>query len=218
MKTIKYLLWMIILVVLGIFVYQNLDYFMTTTILKIDLKINDWNWTIPELQNLAYFGICFFLGFFIAAIRGFIIKLGLKKEIKTKNATIDSLNAKLNDLKSELDVFQHDPYIKKELDNETFAPAIEHGQVEPEKVKSDLTEPESIEPEQDEPGIVEPEQPIPEPFEAEKLESENHEPEQIEPEQIEPEQFKPEQPESDQPLPEPVETGNKEGEKSNTAD
>jgi hypothetical protein len=198
MKTIKYLLWMIILAVLGIFIYQNLDYFMTKTILKIDLKINSWNWTIPELQNLAYFGICFFLGFIIAAFRGFIIKLGLKKEIKTQNTTISSLKDKLNELKSELDVFQHDPYIKKEIDKETIVQPIELDRVEPEQ--------------------SEPVQPIPEPFEEQKLDSESHDPEPIESDQLEFEPLEPEQPEPDQPIPAPLETENKEGDKSNTAD
>ena len=208
MKTIKYLLWMIILAVLGIFVYQNLDYFMTKTILKIDLKINSWNWTIPELQNLAYFGICFFLGFIIAGVRGFIIKFGLKKEIKQKNASISSLKGKLTELKSELDVFRHDPYIKKEIDKETIVQPIELDRVEPEQIKQDQTEPEQSEPVQ----------PIPEPFEEQKLDSESHDPEPIELDQLEPEPLEPEQPEQDQPIPAPLETENKEGDKSNTAD
>jgi len=62
MKTFKYILWLIILGLLGILIYQNLDYFMTTVALKFDLKISTWHWTIPELQNIVYFGICFFLG------------------------------------------------------------------------------------------------------------------------------------------------------------
>ena len=49
MKKIKYLLWLIILGLFGILIYQNLDYFMTTVALKFDLKIASWNWTIPEL-------------------------------------------------------------------------------------------------------------------------------------------------------------------------
>jgi len=165
MKTIKYLLWMIILVVLGIFVYQNLDYFMTTTILKIDLKINSWNWTIPELQNLAYFGICFFLGIIIAGVRGFIIRLGLKKEIKQKNAAISSLKKNLTELKSELDVFQHDPYIKKEIEKETIVEQIVPEPSEPEK--SELDDQESV---QLEPEKSESDQPLPEQLEADNKE------------------------------------------------
>jgi hypothetical protein len=124
MKTIKYLLWLIVLSFIGVFIYQNLDYFMTTTALKIDLKIDSWNWTIPELQNIVYFGICFLLGILLASVRGFIIKLGLKKDIKRKDAAIVSFKKKLAALKSELDVFQHDPYIKKEQQKEVIVEPI----------------------------------------------------------------------------------------------
>lgn len=113
MKTIKYLFWLIIIVLLGILIYQNLEYFMTTASLRFDLKVSSWNWTIPELQNIAYFGICFLLGLILAGIKGFAVKLGLKKTIKTQNAAMDSLHKQINTLKEELDVFQHDPYIKK---------------------------------------------------------------------------------------------------------
>lgn len=115
MKTIKYIFWLIILALLGILIYQNLTYFMTTTVLKFDLKVNSWNWTIPELQNIVYFGICFLLGLILAGIKGFAVKLRLKKEIKTKNTAIASLEKQVSVLKTELEVFQHDPYIKKEI-------------------------------------------------------------------------------------------------------
>jgi len=116
MKTFKYILWLIILGLLGILIYQNLDYFMTTVALKFDLKISTWHWTIPELQNIVYFGICFFLGLILIGAKGFFTKLGLKKEIKTKEATITSLKEQINTLKTELEVFQHDPYINKALE------------------------------------------------------------------------------------------------------
>lgn len=116
MKTIKYLLWLIILVLLGVLIYQNLEYFMTTVALKLDLKIAMWSWTIPEIQNIVYFAICFILGIILAGIKGFLSKLGLKKEIKAKDTTIISLKEQINTLKEELEVFQHDPYINKALE------------------------------------------------------------------------------------------------------
>ncbi|WP_457552304.1 LapA family protein [Desulfobacula sp.] len=124
MKTIKYILWLIILAAFGILIYQNIDYFMTTTALKFDLKISSWNWTIPELQNIAYFGICFVLGIILTGIRGFITKFGLKKEIKTKNAQIASLKEQISNLTTELSVFQNDPYIKKETEEEKIVESL----------------------------------------------------------------------------------------------
>lgn len=121
MKTIKYLFWLIILGFLGILIYQNLDYFMAATAFKLDLKVAAWNWIFPELQNGAYLGICFLLGLILAGVRGFFAKLPLKKEIKTQKAEIASLKEQVNTAKSELEVFKHDPYIKKELGKNTIA-------------------------------------------------------------------------------------------------
>ena len=116
MKKIKLLLWLIILGLLGTLIYQNLDYFMTTVSLKFDLKVASWNWTIPELQTIAYFGICFLSGLILAGLKGFVVSFKLSKEIKTKDVAITSLKEQVNTLKTELEVFQHDPYIKRQLE------------------------------------------------------------------------------------------------------
>jgi hypothetical protein len=118
MKTIKTILWLIILGLLTTLIYQNKDYFLATVILEIDLKVSTWHWAIPELPNIAYFGICFLLGIILIGIKTIAIKFRLNKEIKTKNATIESLEKQVNTIKTDLEVFQHDPYIKKELEAE----------------------------------------------------------------------------------------------------
>ncbi|MCP4670424.1 MAG: hypothetical protein GY857_03850 [Desulfobacula sp.] len=119
MKKIKYFLWLIILIALGILIYQNLDFFMAKQALKFDLKISSWHWTIPELQNIAFFAICFFIGFIFAGYKWLMVNFKFKKEVKTKDAAIISFKEQLNALKAELDVFQHDPYIKKDLEEKT---------------------------------------------------------------------------------------------------
>ncbi len=133
MKLIKYLFWLIILGLLGTLIYQNLEYFMTTVVLNIDLKVKDLAWSIPELQNVAYFGICFLLGLILAGGKGLLTKLRLKREIKTKDAEISALKKQVNELKMKLEVFQHDPYIKKELEKKPLAE-------EPEPEQSEQTE------------------------------------------------------------------------------
>ncbi|OGR15427.1 MAG: hypothetical protein A2277_07330 [Desulfobacterales bacterium RIFOXYA12_FULL_46_15] len=117
MKTIKFIFWVIILALLGTLIYQNRAYFITTTTLDLDLKITGWKWTIPPVQNIAYFGICFLLGLILAGIKGFFVYFGLKKQIKNKNKTIAGLQKEIDILKTELHVFKHDPYIKKEIEN-----------------------------------------------------------------------------------------------------
>jgi len=149
---------MIVLGLIGILIFQNLDYFMTKTALKIDLEIDTWSWTIPELQNIAYFGICFLLGIILAILRGFMIKLGLKKEIRTKDAAISSLKEKIVSLKTELDVFQHDPYIKKELKKEPIVKLSEPEQ--PDFVRPDLEQPDFEQPDFVQPDYEQPENDI----------------------------------------------------------
>ena len=116
MKKIKYFLWLIVLAALGILIYQNLDYFMAKQALKFDLKISSWNWTIPELQNIAFFAICFFLGFILAGIKWMILHFKFKNAFKTKDATIASFKEQLSTLKAELEVSKHNPYMKKNLE------------------------------------------------------------------------------------------------------
>lgn len=117
MKIIKTLFWLIILALIGTLVYQNQPYFLATPILTFDLKIPGWSWTLPPLQNIAYFGICFVLGLILAGIKGLVAVFGLKRQIKKTNASIAGLQKEIESLKTELDVFKHDPYIKKEIEN-----------------------------------------------------------------------------------------------------
>ncbi len=117
MKTIKFLFWVIILSLLGTLIYQNQAYFMTPTTLDLDLKVTGWAWTIPPIQNIAFFGICFALGLILAGIKCLFIYFFLKKQIKDGNKTIAGLEKEIDLLKTELNVFKHDPYIKKEVEN-----------------------------------------------------------------------------------------------------
>jgi hypothetical protein len=113
MKTIKMLLLLMILGLVGLLIYQNIDYFTTGTMLTLNLKFTGW--TAPELPNWAFWGICLGLGLLITGIKGLATAFGLGREIKKKNAQIAELTARNADLQARLDVFIHDPYIKKGL-------------------------------------------------------------------------------------------------------
>ncbi len=115
MKTIKFLFMLIILGLLGLLIYQNIDYFNTTRSLALDLKFNQWHWTAPPLPNWAFWGICFGLGLLITGLKGLVTAYGLGREIKKKEAEITELTTRNRDLQARLDVFIHDPYIKKGL-------------------------------------------------------------------------------------------------------
>ena len=120
MKTIKFLFLLIILGLLGLLIYQNIDYFNTTRSLALDLKFNQWQWTAPPLPNWAFWGICFGLGLLITGLKGLVTAYGLGREIKKKEAEITELTTRNRDLQARLDVFIHDPYIKKGLSEKKF--------------------------------------------------------------------------------------------------
>lgn len=127
MKLIKRLFWLIVLALLGLLIYQNHDYFLTTVRLTLDLKMASMKWAIPDLPNVAYLGICFVLGLLLAGIKALFTKMGLKNQIKLKDKAIQTLKEQVNTLKLDLDVFKHDPYIKNRLkDTRTISDPSEH--------------------------------------------------------------------------------------------
>ena len=115
MKTIKFLILLIILGLLGLLIYQNIDYFTSARSLTLDLKFNQWEWASPALPNWAFWGICFGLGLLITGMKGLVTAYRLGREIKKKQGQIADLTTRNKDLQARLDVFTHDPYIKKAL-------------------------------------------------------------------------------------------------------
>ncbi len=116
MKTIKTLFLLVILGLIGTLIYQNLDYFMAPSVLHIDFKVSTWQWTTPALPLIAYWGICFGLGLLITGMKGLFTAFRLGREIKNQDTRIDTLKQEIHVLKMKLDVFIHDPYIKKEME------------------------------------------------------------------------------------------------------
>jgi len=113
MKTIKFLILLIIIVLVGLLIYQNIDYFTAGTMLTLNLKFAGWS--TPDLPNWAFWGICLGLGLLITGIKGLTTAFGLGRQIKKRDAQIAELTAQNADLQARLDVFVHDPYIKKGL-------------------------------------------------------------------------------------------------------
>lgn len=113
MKPIKLLILLIIFVLAGLLIYQNIDYFTTKEMLTLNLKFT--HWTVPELPNWAFWGICLGLGLLITGIKGLATAFGLGREIKKRDKQIAELKGLNADLQARLDVFIHDPYIKKGL-------------------------------------------------------------------------------------------------------
>ena len=126
MKTIKFLFLLVILGLLGLLYYQNTEFFLTKNTLGVNLKLDGWQWATPAIPNYAFWAICFALGLLLTGFKGMIKTFALGREIKRKDATIESLNKKVNDVQAKLDVFTHDPYIQKTMtDDATEAKGAE---------------------------------------------------------------------------------------------
>ncbi len=111
MTTIKYLLLLILTVLVAALAYMNQEYFMAKTALTFNVK--DTVYTLPELPNLAFWGICFFIGLVWSGIGILSTRFALKRIIREKDERIQTLSSKARALQTELEVFIHDPYIKK---------------------------------------------------------------------------------------------------------
>jgi hypothetical protein len=117
MKKIKIGLFFIILICFGILIYQNNEYFLAKHSFNLDLKITSWQWVLPEVMNIGYFGIFFCLGFLVAAYLGLSSKFRSIKTIKRLKNDMNSSHEQIISLKTELDKFNNDPYINNKLES-----------------------------------------------------------------------------------------------------
>ena len=120
MKKIKTGLFLIILIFVGWIIYLNNEYFLRAYPLVIDLKIETWQWELPAIMNIGYFGIFFCLGFLVAGYMWLSSSFKARKVIKLLNRDVNSYHEQIISLKTELDKFNNDPYInsKPEQDGE----------------------------------------------------------------------------------------------------
>jgi hypothetical protein len=143
MTTIKYFFLLIIAILFAYLVYMNSAYFMTMVSLKFIYK--GTHYVIHELPNIAYFGICFLFGLLLSWINVLICKFNAGRKIKAKDAVISDLTKEIATLKEELNVFQHDPYIKKDLEEKTKTEERTENKAETEAAAETFVEPEIVE-------------------------------------------------------------------------
>ena len=106
-----------ILICFAIIISQNNEYFFSKHSINIDLKFASWQWVIPELMNISYFGIFFVLGFLVAGYIGVSSKFKSRKIVRRLNHDINSYHEQILSLKTELDKFHNDPYINNKLES-----------------------------------------------------------------------------------------------------
>ena len=119
MKIIKFLYWVAVLVIfasLGVLIYQNQTFFMARTPLDLNLNVQDsWQWTLTGWPTCGYLAFCFALGLLLAGVKAVSIKMKTAKILKERELKIADLMTQIGRLTTDLEVFTHDPYIKKGL-------------------------------------------------------------------------------------------------------
>ncbi len=107
MKKFKILLLLIILCLLGLFIYQNLEYFMTKQ--TVGVHFRDFQWTSMPFPVLFYWGICFVAGLLISEVRGFAKSFGLGRELKKKNLAIKEMEIQISELQTRINDLTRTP-------------------------------------------------------------------------------------------------------------
>ena len=102
MKKVKIAFWAVILILIGIFVYQNEVYFMGKNSLGLKLPFFETLYT-PELPNAFLFLLFFLIGFLIAYFLNLSERFQSKKTIKNLNAATISQLEEISELKKEVE-------------------------------------------------------------------------------------------------------------------
>jgi len=110
MKKVKLFLFLIVVIFVGLIIYQNREFFLTKQALSLSLGVETWQWTAPGVENVYYWGGCFVIGLILTGWMGLMSKLKLSRKNKSLNKTIDSHIETISSLKTELEAFKNDPY------------------------------------------------------------------------------------------------------------
>jgi multidrug resistance efflux pump len=107
MKKIKYIIWLIIVGLLGTIVYQNREFFLAKQSLSVDLISSQYQ--SAELPIALYFAAAFLLGWFIAYLFSLADRFkdartikGLQQSIFMQQSDIDAMKKDVDALKPRL--------------------------------------------------------------------------------------------------------------------
>lgn len=101
MKQIKIILWLIILGLMGLVVYQNQDLFLDKQRFGLNLYVID-AYTAPDLPNAIFLLACFLGGLLFAYFFGLAERFKSRKTIKMLNAMVDAQVQEISALKNEM--------------------------------------------------------------------------------------------------------------------
>ncbi len=100
MKKVKIVILVIILVFVGIVIFQNRAFFMTEQSLVINLLFAEYE--MPEISNIVLFLTCFFIGLLIGYFYFIFNRFKLNKTIRKLNSTINSHQEIISDLEKDV--------------------------------------------------------------------------------------------------------------------
>jgi uncharacterized integral membrane protein len=103
-KRVKIGIWVIIIGLLALMVFQNQNYFLARQSLGLNLYFK--NYSLPEVANIFLFFICFLAGLLFAAYFLIFDRFKLKKINKTLNTTINTHLEKISSIEKELETFK----------------------------------------------------------------------------------------------------------------
>jgi cell division protein FtsL len=104
MKKVKIVFLLIILIFVGIVIFQNKAFFMAEQSLVINLMFVEY--TMPEIANIVLFLTCFFIGLLIGYFYFIFIRFKLNKTIRRLNSTINSHQEIISDLEKDVGSFK----------------------------------------------------------------------------------------------------------------
>jgi hypothetical protein len=104
MKKAKIAFWGILIAFIALLVYQNLDFFMSTHGLRVNLLVKEYR--TPELQNAILFLIFFFAGLLISYFFSLFDRFKSRKTIKNLNNSLEQSQKMLEALKTEMNALK----------------------------------------------------------------------------------------------------------------
>ena len=101
MKKVRIIFLVVILGIVGVVIFQNQDFFMSTQSLVINLYFAEY--AIPETNNLVFFLACFFIGLLIGYFYFLFIRIKLNKTNKNLKSTINAHLETISDLEKDVE-------------------------------------------------------------------------------------------------------------------
>jgi len=107
MKKVKIGIWLIIIVFLGLVIYQNRDFFFIPKSLGIDLTFAAYH--SPELPVALYFAAIFFIGALIVYLFGLAERYRSSKQVRVLRQTCDAQRQAIDGLKKDVQALRPQP-------------------------------------------------------------------------------------------------------------